>query len=321
MPEFQRRKVWSPAQKCRLIESLLLRIPLPAFYFSTAADGKMQVVDGLQRLSTIHDFVRGGPKGEDNSFRLKNLEYLSDLEGKNFKAIENTSWARRILSTQLSVNVVDPQTPEQVKLDIFKRINTGGSFLNAQEIRYCMTGKKVRGFLNKLSKTEEFNRATHNQLKNHTRMADLEVILRYLGAIHQNEIHPYPGNMNEHLSETSKWAESLSEGALAQLETRFVSSMNKATALFGDYAFRKWPSNNDRKLPINRALFEVWTLELEKHALNELNINKSLIVEKFRTMMKDDYEFIEAITIGTGDRAKFKLRFEKVAQLMRASIP
>jgi hypothetical protein len=76
-PDFQRLKVWTALQKSRLIESVLLRIPLPAFYFSSDSDGSLQVVDGLQRLATIHDFVRGG-KDRNSFFCLSNLEYLQD---------------------------------------------------------------------------------------------------------------------------------------------------------------------------------------------------------------------------------------------------
>src|SRR6266478_1180227 len=104
-PDFQRRRVWKPNQKCLLIESVLLRIPLPAFYFSADEDGLLQVVDGVQRLSTIHEFVRGA------SFRLDHLEYLEELKGKTFKEIDGSIWSRRINNTQISANVIDPQTP------------------------------------------------------------------------------------------------------------------------------------------------------------------------------------------------------------------
>jgi uncharacterized protein with ParB-like and HNH nuclease domain len=125
-PDFQRKKVWGPVQKSRLIESILLRIPLPAFYFSSDEQGLLQVVDGLQRLSTINDFVNG-------KFVLNGLEYLQkDVGGKRFETLP-ANWSRRVYSTQIIANVVDPQTPDQVKFDIFKRINTGGSPLNAQE--------------------------------------------------------------------------------------------------------------------------------------------------------------------------------------------
>ena len=117
-PDFQRKKVWGDVQKSRLIESILIRIPLPAFYFSSDDGGLLQVVDGLQRLSTVNDFVNG-------EFRLNGLEYLQkEVGGKRFKDLP-ALWSRRIYSTQITANVVDPQTPDQVKFDIFKRTQYG----------------------------------------------------------------------------------------------------------------------------------------------------------------------------------------------------
>ena len=153
-PDFQRLQVWKLRQKAQLIESLLLQIPLPAFYFAEDADGSMRVVDGLQRLSTVRDFVRGG-KDERGGFRLRELEYIADVEGKRFADLP-APWQRRIFNTQIVVHVIDPATPAPVKYDIFRRINTGGTPLNAQEIRHCMSKSRSRDFLKRCVQSSEF---------------------------------------------------------------------------------------------------------------------------------------------------------------------
>lgn len=120
-PDFQRHFVWKDlAQRSRLIESMMLRIPLPVFYLAQDEEGKFQVVDGLQRLTVINQFL-------NNKFRLRKLEYLKDCEGKFFKKEGEKNnldpkYVRRITQTQLSFNVIDPQTPTRVKFDIFRRI-------------------------------------------------------------------------------------------------------------------------------------------------------------------------------------------------------
>ena len=112
-PDFQRQKVWKQPQKSRLIESILLRIPLPAFYFSEEPDGTMRVVDGLQRLSAIHDFTRNGK----NSFELSGLEYLrEEVEGKRYSDLA-ASWRRRLQNTQIFVHIIEPTTPDAVKFN------------------------------------------------------------------------------------------------------------------------------------------------------------------------------------------------------------
>lgn len=156
-PDFQRGFVWNDiTRKSRLIESLLLRIPLPVFYFAQDEEGLFQVVDGVQRLTVIQSFMK-------NEFKLKNLEYLHECEGKWFRNpnVEKDMslsgiYTRRIEQTQLFINVIDPQTPYRVKYDIFKRINTGGKTLNNQEIRNCLAYARTREFLHALSKSEEF---------------------------------------------------------------------------------------------------------------------------------------------------------------------
>lgn len=130
--DFERNFVWTDVtQKSRLIESILLRIPLPAFYLFQNNEGVLKVVDGVQRLNVIKIFL-------SNEFKLKNLEYLEDCEGCFFNKEGarnlNQKYVRRILQTQLYINIIDPQTPQKVKFDIFKRINNGGKPLNNQEI-------------------------------------------------------------------------------------------------------------------------------------------------------------------------------------------
>jgi len=136
-PDFQRNLVWDHIQKSRLIESILLRIPLPMFYFAEDKDGKLSVVDGLQRISTIKEFM-------DNKFPLKKLQYLDEscggryYESKGRKEGIDAKYFRWFNLTNLSANIIDPTSPYKVKYDIFRRINTGGRPLNNQEIRNCL---------------------------------------------------------------------------------------------------------------------------------------------------------------------------------------
>jgi hypothetical protein len=171
-PDFQRLYVWHNWQKSSLLESILLGIPLPSFYFNEQEDGTMQVVDGLQRLTTIYDFARGKDKPT-----LGAVNYLKEVEGLSFEQLGAT-FRRRMNNTQLVVHVIDPQTPSRVKFDIFRRINTGGSPLSSQEIRHCMSLTRSRSFLYRLAQSDSFEQATGGSLKNHIRMGDREAVLR-----------------------------------------------------------------------------------------------------------------------------------------------
>jgi hypothetical protein len=152
-PEFQRRaRIWSPKQKSQLIESLMLRIPLPVFYVAADVRDNWAVVDGLQRLTTIEDYCAG-------QFRLTGLEYLSRLKGAFFLDLPRPM-QRRIEETELVVHVIQPGTPDEVMINIFRRINTGGVPLRPQEIRNALFKGPVRELLKEFASTPAFLSAT-----------------------------------------------------------------------------------------------------------------------------------------------------------------
>lgn len=315
-PDFQRRRVWRTKQKSLLIESILLRIPLPAFYFSSDSDGSLQVVDGVQRLSTIYDFVRKG------QMELTDLEYLSDeIGGATFSELKGKNWGRRILNTQISANVIDPQTPLPVKFDIFRRINTGGSPLNSQEIRHCMSKERSRQFLKALCDLPSFREAVGPQLVDHVRMADREFALRYvafklLGDIglfkRYDSMDEFLTVMNQALDDPSV----VSESELIKLRDGFARAMVNAKFLFGANAFRKWPLYYSGYSPLNRALFDVWSVALSVFSQSQLSGMRERLVTAARELMTNNGPFIASISTGTSSPAKVFTRFDCVAGIL-----
>jgi hypothetical protein len=329
-PDFQRNKVWGMRQKVRLVESVLLRIPLPAFYFSADKAGKFGVVDGVQRLSTLAQFF-------NNEFGLtrSHLEYLTldvlsqarlrkgDLESCFFENLDG-QWVRRLRQTQMVVNVIDPQTPEEVKFEIFKRINTGGSPLNAQEIRHSMMKKRSRDFLRDLSSSEAFLSAVPLALHHHPRMADREVILRLMAFILLGDPTRYPDTtMDQFLVQAARRLDDssdISDESLESLRKDFEMSMQNAELLFGARAFRKWPPNNERYQPFNKALFETWGFALRKRNPAALLGAREKIVQASRDAL-NDRDYLASITVSTGDLARVRLRFAWVTNIVEGLAP
>jgi Protein of unknown function DUF262 len=323
-PDFQRNLVWNSFQKSRLIESVLLRIPLPMFYFSEDNEGRITIVDGLQRLTTIKEFM-------DNKFALKNLEYLGDsCEGRYFddegsKKGLDTKYKRWFNQTQFSVNVIDPSSPSKVKYDIFRRINTGGKPLNNQEIRNCLAGSALRFTLKQMTSLEEFQTATDYSIKSH-RMEDHEVALRFIlfSRIDANE---YSGYMDASLDELTESLVSASNEDLAQYISHFSRAMQNAEYLFGNkFAFRKVRTkdiqpNSNKKL-INKALFTAWSVLLSKYEperIKELNGSQALL-EPLAQKIENDENFFNYLSYGTNGKINLIYSFETCTNIIEANL-
>jgi Protein of unknown function DUF262 len=318
-PDFQRNQVWKARQKSRLIESILLQIPLPAFYFAEDTNGMMRVVDGLQRLSTVRSFVRGG----EHSFLLTDLEYL-DADRKSFAELP-PALQRRIHNAQIVVHVIDPTTPPGVKYDIFKRINTGGTPLNAQEIRHCMSRNRSRDFLKRCTHTSEFDLATGGRFRDHIRMDDREVVLRFCAFwLRGVEGYVKEGSMDSHLETTTAMLDDprrVLDYQLEELHTAFRNAMKNSYAVFGEHAFRKWPfGSTGHRNPINRPLFECWSCALASVPFDDLRRRRDDIVSAARQLMTTNRDYVDAITTSTGDSRKVRLRFELTEAAAKAGI-
>ena len=312
-PDFQRLHVWNPVQKVRLIESVLLQIPLPAFYFAEDASGVMQVVDGVQRLTTINDFVTGDPK-RGGGFPLVGLEYLSDVKGNRFRDLPAV-WKRRIHNTQIVAHVIEPSTPSAVMYDIFRRINTGGTPLKAQEIRHCVSKQRSRDYLKELAGTTAFDTATNGRLKDHRRMVDRELALRFAafwcngpeGYLRNDSLESFLLRATSSLDDEND----IDSSAQAEIRTAFECGLTLAHKVFGKYAFRKWPTGIDRLAPINRGLFETWTVELARTDQAVVRKNAAKIKNLARRGMASDTDYIQSVSSATGDVRAVQMRFRK----------
>ncbi len=310
-PDFQRHYVWKPRQRWSLIESLLLGIPLPSFYFNENTSGLLQVVDGVQRLTTIFQYVT------QKSFTLGSVTYLHDLEGQGFDDLA-AMFRRRLNSAQFVAHVIDPKTPYRVKFEIFRRINTGGSPLSAQEIRHCMSGARSRAFLKKLTDHQSFSTATSGVVAGHPRMADLEMVLRFIGfRLFTPDEYAQHASFDEFLGFVTQRLDDPAGPSLDQLHADFVRGMTNCHAVFGDHAFRKWPRGTDRRNPINRALFESWGTVLADHDTATVKARAARLTKLARHMMTQDYEYIGSISGGTGDVRNVRIRLQRAHTVVK----
>lgn len=320
-PDFQRDFVWTTKKQILLIESVLLGIPLPAFYFNQDSAGAFQVVDGVQRLTTIKRFM-------SNELTLEgtHLAYLKGLTGQTYDTLE-ASARRRFGLTQLVAHVIEPQTPEDVKFDIFSRVNTGGEPLRAQEIRHCMSKSTSRQFLKGLVESDAFDEATNWQfwtygpdgaeIRTSRRMVNRELALRFC-AFRYTQIESYrqATSLDAFLLDfTKRIDKGFTKRDLDSLAKLFERAMKNSSAILEEGAFRRWPIGAERRGPINRAVFESQALALAEYPLSKLMPYKAKISQIFRELFSDvDYD--NAIRFGTGDSKKVELRLAATRQAL-----
>lgn len=310
-PEFQRRaRLWKLHKKGQLIESILLRIPLPVFYVAATEDDMWSVVDGLQRLTTINDFLSDG-------FKLSGLEYLNQLEGMTFSTLPR-AMQRRIEETSLVLNIIQPGTPDEVMINIFRRLNTGGLPLAGQEIRNALYKGPVREFLAAVAASEEFLRATDHRVSD-ARMDAQECVLRFC-AFFMDDWRAYErGDLDAYLSEAMKQVNALTDERRAELAQHFANAMNVAFQIFGTDAFRKRYRPEDTRKPVSKALFEAWSVNiagLDYDQQVRLTERASVVRKLFMELMTEDRDFEVSISSSTGSVQRVRKRFEAVREII-----
>lgn len=246
-PDFQRSEVWNSKQQYELIESILMGIPLPVIYLFQDEKSNLQIVDGRQRITAIKDYL-------DNKFALKDLKILTAFNGKKFNDLDDAARSS-VERYQMQAYVIQPPTPEQVKYDIFDRVNRGGTPLNNQEMRNALYYGKSTGLIKFLAGQKSFKDVTGNI--NDTRMKAQYAILRLLGfyLLRTTNLFEYKSNINEFLVPVMKHINNMDDKEIEALKEKFNIAMKTSYNLLGKDAFR-FPVVNMNRRPINMALFE-----------------------------------------------------------------
>lgn len=314
-PDFQRDFVWDAKKQSRLIESCLMRIPLPVFYVAEAMDGRIVVVDGLQRLYTFKRYL-------NDEFALSKLgdgredtPRENPLLGRRFNDLSLTL-KERIEDTQLTLYILDAKAPDRAKLDIFERVNSGEP-LSRQQMRNCLFSGPGSRWLREAAEKKAFLHATDGKL-NKKSMRDREVINRFC-AFHLLGADQYKGDMDDFLARALEMMNGLKEQELDRLTQDFVRAMKANILLFGKHAFRKSLADNNQyasRTVINVALFDVCSALLTH--LDESLVNKH--ADRLRNMigglLSENAEFFQAITYSTNGLKQVKTRFKLMETLI-----
>jgi hypothetical protein len=325
-PDFQRRaNLWDNSRKSRLIESVLLRIPLPSFYFSEDTAGNFEVVDGLQRLCSIFHFVdhavlNKATGSKLNPLRLEGLQYLTEKENTSFAELER-SFQRRINELEINVNVIRATTPKAVMFNVFARLNQGGLPLAAQEIRNAIYPGAWRKHVRDMAEGKDFLHATESRVPT-DRQQDMEMVLRFIALWALGS--PFLRQSNQVLD---KFLNDSVEGRLSSWDSvkwesthsAFVRGLHATKAIFGKHAFRKSYGVQSRT-PINKGLFEAQLVTLAGLTTSEiatLTDRKAIVSEEFGELIDGTNRFSTGLRSGTGHAESSNARIEELTKLYR----
>jgi hypothetical protein len=305
-PDFQRDFVWPNPKQSKLIESCVMRIPLPVFYVAEAPDGRIIVVDGLQRLTTFARFL-------GNELRLTGLVSgertgSHELEGKTYEKLP-LNLQERVFDTQLTMYILDAKAPERARLDIFERVNSGAQ-LTRQQMRNALYNGLATQWLKAAAEGEPFQDATAGSLDSKA-MRDREAINRFCAFSLLGWESYTTGDMDSFLAQGLKRLTDLDAASRTKLRADFDAAMALSSRLFGQHAFRKSLGSefaNAGRSVINISLFEVSAVILARFAANLDESEDDELREIIEDLVRDG-DFARSITYSTNSTQAVRMRF------------
>lgn len=315
-PDFQRAAdVWDNVKKSRLIESILLGLPLPSFYFSEdPVSQKLSIIDGLQRICAIRDFVLK----EDEPLKLEGLQFLKNFEGLTFSQLARPE-VKRIKSLKITMNTLRKGTPLDVKYIIFQRVNTAGEPLTPQEMRHALNQGPAAIFIKELANMESFKKATNYSVKS-KRMQDRDFVNRFVAFFIGYQ--DYMGDLDMFLNDKMGELNKMTPAQRNDIRVSFDKAMECCYEIFKKDTFRKRYKITDKRKPISKSVYDTlsvniaWLSDEEQHLLlkNAEDFKAGMI------RLFNDEKFNFSISTGTGQKYNVEQRFTMVKSLIKEII-
>ena len=306
-PDFQRDFVWSHEKQSKLVESCVMRIPLPVLYVAEGDDGRITVVDGLQRLSTFQAFLT-------NKLKLSGLGKHHPLDGRRFKDL-SIHLQERIEDTQLTLYILDKDAPEAARLDIFDRVNSGVP-LSRQQMRNALYNGPATRWLAAMANEEAFLSVTGETLSRQT-MRDREAINRF-AAFNALGWESYTGDMDLYLARGITHLNAMDDDDLPRQTHDFLGAMRRNEKLFGRHAFRKSLAeqrDDASRSVINISMFDTFSYYMARVSDEQIATWAPVIADKIVELMRAD-SFRNAVTYSTNSTLQVRTRYAMLGEVL-----
>lgn len=313
-PDFQRQFVWDAIKASRLIESALLSIPLPVIYLSEEQDGQEYLIDGQQRLTAFFSFIDGKlPDGKD--FKLSGLKVFTELNKLSFKDLD-VPLQDKIRYYKVRTITFKKDSQEDLKFEVFERLNTGSVSLNDQELRNCIYRGPFNDLLKKLSRQQDFTDILGLKQPD-KRMKDIELVLRFAAFYHATYLN-YKPPIKKFLNNESEKFKNISPADSTKLEQAFNNSCSIIKSLLGKHAFKRFYKGTANKpdgyweaKKFNASLYDILMFSFAREDKNKVFQHLDAIREALINLMTHDQEFIDSIELSTSSVQAVTKRFDK----------
>lgn len=312
-PNFQRRDAWNIKKKSRLIESLILGLPVPQIVLAERDNvkGKFIVLDGKQRLLSIFQFYGGSGSTHDN-FKLTELEILKNLNGSSYEDLQNSlldpGLVNALDNQSIRTTIIRNWQHEAFLYTVFSRLNAVNTPLSSQELRKSLNPGEFSNFIDRESAEIQGLRLFYNSTEPDFRMRDTQILLKYVAF--QLFLSRYKGNLNQFLNETNKelnklWLSPQNQEKIQNITATFEKAINLTIQLFGEQNFaRIWLSDKNKyERRRNQSVLEVMLFYFSDHKIQsqliDIDATKKKNIERaFQNLCCSD-KFVKTLRSST----------------------
>jgi len=314
-PKFQRRDRWNRKQQSKLIESIIMGIPIPPIFLAEEEYDKYSVMDGKQRLMAINKYL-------NNEYALMGLTYWGELNGLKFTEL-NSTIQNAVTRRYISAVVILKESDLDIKFDIFERINTGGEHLNPQEVRNCIYGGKFNDLLIELSKNKSFRNSLGipesdeeaKKIKIYQSMDDVELVLRFFILQDYEKIS---GNLKTSMNKYMEKGLKFTEEELEKSRSLFIRTIEKVYSVYENKCFMKWDPKEKDWLTVSAPLYDAVMYAFSKVDRDSINGKESKILEETKKLFENN-EFVDSIRKGTNSFEANKTRIQIFSQMLKST--
>jgi len=313
-PEYQRRFRWDAVRQSKLIESFLMNVPVPPIFLNEDVYGQYSVIDGKQRLNTIYEFLRG-------RLRLTGLDIFSDINGLSYDSLPPR--LQTVIKTRptLRAVIILRQSDEDVKFEVFQRLNTGGVQLNPQEIRNSTYTGSLNNMILELSTNRQFHHLLGIKNKENSaiyqEMRDVELVLRYF--TFRENWQNFSGGMKRNMDIFMANNRHMNEEEISKAKQDFLRTIGVVEACFDEHSFQRWlPERETWKRQVLASLYDAQMFACRD--FNQINLERAQsrrenILNGIKRLFTNN-EFRRAVDSATNTPNYFRTRIMMVNNML-----